>query len=1007
MEPGVGSTGALISMPADPSGTDPDYVATITFDVTVKSNVLDGTEIANQGYVEAAGAGSGAQPPVPSDDPATAAEDDPTRDLVGNAPVIRAQKTVDIDPAGDAGTIGQVDPGDTLIYTFVLTNPGPIPATGVELVDELPNDTTYVSDSLTINGLAGPAGATLPLIAGVPVSSSDLTPPLPGPGAGTLNPGESAVVSFRVTVNDTAIPGTTVIVNQGRVTSNELPDEPTDEDGDPVNGYQPTTIAVGNAQLLGITKQASIIGDTAALAGGTVEYVVTVTNTGTVPASDVILSDDLLANGPGLTYVPGTGTLNGSTAGVSYDGVSVVTGDYGGTYGDLAPGASATLRFRATLDADLATGTVVTNTGVVSWNAGTQTDTADAAATIGSIPGQASLAGTVWHDGNYNLTVDGGETLLAGWTVEFYRNGLLLGSAVTDTNGVYGFAGVTPNDATATQYEMRFRAPGAGPATALLGHPDSPFNNAELQRITDIVVASGDSFQNLNMPIHPNGVVYDSVSRGPIAGATLTMVRADTGGALPASCFDDPAQQQQVTSSSGYYRFDLNFSEASCLPGGGYLIEVLPPGAGFVGSVSEIIPPQTGVDTAAHSVPQCLGSAADGDAIPATLDRCEASTSPAAPPTSIAARSAGTNYYLHLALDGTQPPGTSQIFNNHIPLDPELGEVVAITKTAGRVNVSRGDLVPYTIAVNNTFGVTLADIRLVDAFPPGFKYVEGSARYNGEPLEPTVVGNQLYWDGLEFEPDSQHQIQLLFIVGAGVTEGEYVNRAQAVNMYSLSLVSGEATATVRVVPDPTMDCTDIIGKVFDDRNLNGVQDEGEAGIPGVRLVSARGHIITADDHGRFHLACAVVPNELRGSNYILKLDDRSLPSGYRVTTENPRVQRATRGKLMKFNFGATLHHVVRLDIADGVFKPNSSEMREHWKPRLGLLLDELKKSPSVLRISYLADVEPEGLVRQRVAAMKKLLVTEWEAIDCCYQLTVETEVFWRRGTPPSRSGVID
>lgn len=35
------------------------------------------------------------------------------------------------------------------------------------------------------------------------------------------------------------------------------------------------------------------------------------------------------------------------------------------------------------------------------------------------------------------------------------------------------------------------------------------------------------------------------------------------------------------------------------------------------------------------------------------------------------------------------------------------------------------------------------------------------------------------------------------------------------------------------MPDPTFDCTDIIGKVFDDRNANGSQDEGEPGLANI------------------------------------------------------------------------------------------------------------------------------------------------------------------------------
>ncbi len=194
----------------------------------------------------------------------------------------------------------------------------------------------------------------------------------------------------------------------------------------------------------------------------------------------------------------------------------------------------------------------------------------------------------------------------------------------------------------------------------------------------------------------------------------------------------------------------------------------------------------------------------------------------------------------------------------------------------------------------------------------------------------------------------------------------------------------------------------MIGKVFDDRNLNGFQDSGEDGLPGVRVVTARGLIATTDEHGRFHITCAVVPDEDRGSNFILKLDDRSLPTGYRVTTENPRVQRATRGKMMRFNFGATIHHVVSLDLADGVFEPDSTEMRLQWIPRIPRLMEELKKSPSVLRLSYLADVEPEAIVRKRLDFLKKEIERQWALSKGGYRLTIETEVFWRRGGPPGR-----
>jgi uncharacterized repeat protein (TIGR01451 family) len=351
---------------------------------------------------------------------------------------------------------------------------------------------------------------------------------------------------------------------------------------------------------------------------------------------------------------------------------------------------------------------------------------------------------------------------------------------------------------------------------------------------------------------------------------------------------------------------------------------------------------------------------------------------------------------------------------------------VAITKTSSITNVTRGTLVPYTITVTNVYGAPLYDISIVDRMPAGFKYVAGSARLDGNSAEPQINGLELVWNDLELQFDQKYTIQFLLVVGSGVSEGEYINRAAVLNtpngtvfnsvapepvagaIVALlngstgTIVSGEATATVRVIPDPNFDCTDVIGKVFDDRNLNGQQDPGEQGLPGIRVVTARGLIATTDKYGRFHITCAAVPDEDRGSNFILKVDERCLPTGYRLTTENPRVQRATRGKMIRFNFGATIHRVVRIDIGDGVFEPNTSEMRLQWIPKIAQLLEELKKSPSVLRLSYLGDVEHKDLVQERLEALKKKITKQWKQSVAGYPLAIETEIFWRRGAPLAR-----
>jgi uncharacterized repeat protein (TIGR01451 family) len=729
---------------------------------------------------------------------------------------------------------------------------------------------------------------------------------------------------------------------------------------------------------------------------------VRVVNIASVPAVNVVVTDDLDAAQSGqLAYVAGSATLNGSTAGITFAG-STITAGYSAVNGALQPGQSVVLRFRATLNPSLGVGTTVTNTAVVTWNTPPQSASASVSIGVGGIPGVGVLNGAAWHDANFDDAQGIAERALAGWSVELYRDGRLLFTALTGSDGAYRISGLVPNDVTGESYELRFRAPGAGASTALLGRAASPFTNG-LQRITAIVVPSGGNLQGLNLPIDPNGVVYNSVTRAPIAGAALTLLSAGSGAPLPASCLDDAAQQGQVTLADGYYKFDVNFGDAACPSGGDYLIGVTAPGTTYTAGYSQIIPPTSDAATAALSVPACPGSA--DDALPATALYCEAQTSEFAPAASVPPRGAGTIHHVHLRLDGSQSPGSSQIFNNHIPLDPELSGAVAISKTTPLVNVTRGQLVPYVITVNNVAGLSLTDVQIVDRFPAGFTYVEGSARLDGVPTEPTIAGRELTWSGIAIAGSAQHTVQLLLAVGAGVSEGEFVNRAQVLYGVTGNTISGEATATVRVVPDPTFDCTDVTGKVFDDANRNGVQDEGELGLAGVRLVTARGLTAITDQHGRYHITCAVTPDESRGSNFVLKLDDRTLPSGFRMANEQVQVKRATRGKALRFNFAASIHRVVGMDLADAAFEPGGTEIRIQWRPRLDLLLEELQKGPAVLRLSYVADIEDAALVDRRLAAVKKQITEAWEALNCCYSLSIEPEIFWRLGAPPERSVV--
>jgi hypothetical protein len=232
--------------------------------------------------------------------------------------------------------------------------------------------------------------------------------------------------------------------------------------------------------------------------------------------------------------------------------------------------------------------------------------------------------------------------------------------------------------------------------------------------------------------------------------------------------------------------------------------------------------------------------------------------------------------------------------------------------------------------------------------------------------------------------------------GAGVGSGEYVNQATAYNGLTNTLISNLASATVRIVPDPTFDCPDLIGKVFDDTNTNGFEDPGEKGIAGVRLVTAQGLLVTTDAEGRYHIVCPVIPDSQLGTNFILKLDERTLPSGYRLTTDNPETIRLTAGKVSKLNFGATIHHVVRIEVNAAAF--DGTAVRAAVVDRVDRLIDSMKSQAIVIRLAYEAHDESDAIVKARMQALESVVAAQWKAHDIRRVLQTEEDIV--RGVSP-------
>lgn len=723
-------------------------------------------------------------------------------------------------------------------------------------------------------------------------------------------------------------------------------------------------------------------------------FTITPENIGTAATSGTITITDTLPAGITLASLP-SGTGWSCTGSVGDSTFTCTTSDV-----ITASATGNVISFRANVANGLE-GQLLTNQAVISGGgepAGF--DGNNTALDSVSISTSANIRGTVWRDYNHNRVVDAGEALVSGWQVELLFNSTVIDTTTTASDGTYVFSNVSP----ATGYEIRFREPVTG--TVFAGAVPNEQGVAPVSGVRDITNASnggtnagnpagadvttgtlrdlqifaGDNIIEQSLPLDPAGIIYNAVTRAPVEGAQITIT--GPAGFNPAIHLVG-GTDTITTAADGFYQFLLT----PTAPVGVYNLAITGYPAGFLPAPSVLIPACTNTITA-DAVPDPALIHDDANPPDAASPIHDPATCPAATGALAPANQATTQYYMSFNLDA----GVSgDVVNNHIPLDPLSSNDVVITKTTPVVNTSIGKLVPYTITINNTTANNLVGLDVVDNLPKGFKYVKGSATLDGAKLEPTVnKDGTIVWENQTLNAGETKSYKIILVVGSGVDIGTYINRAHVTS--AGITVSNIASASVRVIPDPVFDCSAIIGKVFDDTNANGYQDEGEGGIANVRIATLTGLLITTDPAGRFHVACADIPDIERGSNFLLKLDERTLPTGYRITTENPRSVRVTRGKMTTLNFGAAIQRVVRIDIQDSAFIKDKAKLKEEWLREIEKLPNSLRKAPSVIRVSYTVKGESVKLAKKRIKYVVKTIENIWSKRDCCHEIMIEEEL---------------
>jgi uncharacterized repeat protein (TIGR01451 family) len=313
---------------------------------------------------------------------------------------------------------------------------------------------------------------------------------------------------------------------------------------------------------------------------------------------------------------------------------------------------------------------------------------------------------------------------------------------------------------------------------------------------------------------------------------------------------------------------------------------------------------------------------------------------------------------------------------------------ISVVKRAEIGRVLRGGTVPYSIVVTNGAPGHAVGMVVTDTLPSGFRFVEGSASHGGVPVTPVVSGRDVVFENVAVDAGSSVEIVLRLQALPSTGPGRYVNVVRVRDADGRSLASAEAA--VDIEPEAVFDCAEILGRVFDDGNRNGWHDDGEQGLPGVRLATVNGELITTDEHGRFSVPCAALPNQQIGSNFVLKLDERTLPIGYAPTTANPEAIRLTAGKMSRINFGASVGRRVDINLSGSAFAAGSAEPGSGLRSSIGQLVQLLKEERSVVRLTYRSDVSDRQLALERLRRLDQLIREQWRGVGSPYDLVIDS-----------------